>query len=111
MCTAAGRTRQLRTGLRIMAGEWKRNQAPPRVEERLLAAFRAQAGTFAPSKVRRMPRLAWAAALAAMLAIGVIVMRDRQPVRLATAQNLESAALGGTDGVEGATDDGFVPLP
>ena len=58
-----------------------------------------------------MPRLAWAAALAAMLAIGVIVMRDRQPVRLATAQNLESATLESTNVLEGATDDGFVPLP
>jgi hypothetical protein len=102
----------LRTGLRAMAGEWKRIQAPPPVEERLLAAFRAQAGTLPPSKVRRMPGLAWAAALAATLAIGVIVMRDRrQPTHLATAQNLESAALESTYGLEGAADDGFVPLP
>ena len=102
---------QLRTGLRAMAGEWNRIQAPLRVEERLLAAFRAQAGTLAPSKVRRMPGLAWVAALAATLAIGVIMIRDRhQPAHLA-AQNLESAALESADGLEGATDDGFVPLP
>src|SRR5262245_30825691 len=106
------RQNQLRAGLRAMAGEWNRIQASPRIEEGLLAAFRAQAGTLAPLKVRRMPGLAWVAALAATLAIGVIVMRDRhQPKHLATAQNLESAALESTDGLAGTTDDGFVPLP
>ena len=54
----------LAAGLRGGAAEWGRLKAPGRVEARLLAEFRGQAGLAAPPPVRRWwsPVLAWTAA-------------------------------------------------
>lgn len=106
------RGRELAKGLRAVAEDLDRLQAPTRVEARLLTAFRAQAGIAEPALTRRrwIPVLTWAAAFAAMLAVGVLVVRERQPEarRPAPARVIEVAeVLAGDD----ASDDGFVALP
>src|SRR5437764_9128379 len=72
------RQRELAGGLRTIAGYMDGIQAPPRVEARLLAAFREQSGMAGriTARPRWVPGLAWAAALAAMIAIGVLVVRE-----------------------------------
>ena len=58
---------------------WHVCRLRPRVEARLLTAFREQSGSprRAPVARRWFPAVAWAAALAAMLAIGVLLVRER----------------------------------
>jgi hypothetical protein len=111
----AGRHRELRSGLRALAAEREHVQAPPQVEDRLIAAFRAQAATRASerSRIRWIPAAAWAGAVAAMLAIGVLAVRDRLPQAKhpATTKNVELAVLENTRGFENGEDDGFMPLP
>jgi hypothetical protein len=112
----AGRMRrqqELTAGLRALAGTLDRLEAPPRVEARLVKAFRAQAGVSrAPVRTWR-PVLTWAAAFAAVLAIGVLVVRERTP-EAARPSNSNALILAGADASPAQFDpneDGFLPLP
>ena len=74
--------RALEAGLEAMGEEWRKLEAPPRVEVGLTAAFRAQTNF----QSRRSPRLpwwppvlAWASAAAAMIALGVFLIHGWQP--------------------------------
>jgi hypothetical protein len=103
------RRRELAAGLRAVAAGYHKLEAPARVEARLLAAFRTQSG-IAPVRARRpwIPALTWAAAFAAMLAIGMFLMHEREPeaARSTVSRSLERAAL------EMPSDfEGFIPLP
>src|SRR4051794_4158810 len=72
--------RELATALRTVAAGFQNRQAPPRVEARLLAAFRTHSGV-EPIRTRGrwIPVLTWVAAFATMLALGIFLMRERQP--------------------------------
>jgi hypothetical protein len=110
----------LAAGLRGVAAELNRLKAPGRVEARLLAAFRGQAGLVAPPPARRWwsPVLAWAAAavvvLAAFLLFAGRVRQSSAPYN--AAAGAEAAAVDWSAllpaeiaGEAGAGD--FIPLP
>ena len=110
----------LAAGLRGVAAEWGRLKAPGRVEARLLAEFRGQAGLAAPPPVRRWwsPVLAWtAAALVVAAAFLLFAGRVRQPRTPAnTAAGAEAAVTdwGAFLPAEMAGDASageFIPLP
>jgi len=113
------RQRELAGGLRTIAGYMDGIQAPARVEARLLAAFREQSGIAGRGKTRPrwVPALTWAAALAAMIAIGALVVRERPPeaARPSSARSVELAmieTMPTTPGaMETAAEEGFLPLP
>jgi len=118
-CAAcASRMRQqirLTAGMRALAAGMARTQTPSRVEARLLTAFRNHAGT--PREIGSwrhwIPAGMWAAAIAAMIAIGVFVVRDRtSEPRIPTPRHVELAVMeNGSGGPDGANEDGFLPLP
>ena len=109
------RQRNLAGGLRAVADTLGYLQAPPRVEERVLAAFRQQSGGLpAAARGRRwIPAAAWAAALAAMIAIGVLVIRQRQPeaTQPAPKGGMEVAMVEAPAVATGTDEEGFLPLP
>jgi hypothetical protein len=103
------REREVEAGLRAVAAGLRKLEAPPRVEARLMEVFRSQSG-IEPVRSRRrwVPWLTWAAAFAAMLALGVFLVRERQPeaARTPVARGVERAMLETPPEFEG-----FVPLP
>jgi hypothetical protein len=108
------RQRELAGGLRVLAEDMSRTGAPAGVEKRLVAAFRTHAGGGQASPVRRrwIPALTWAAAFAAMLAVGVMLMRDRtQEVQRVPAHRVEMAAAWNLVEPEAVDEEGFLPLP
>jgi len=107
----ARREQEMVAGLRAVAQGMRRMEAPPRVEARLLAAFRAQAvGPRARVRPRWIPVVSWAAAAAVVVAsIGLIGPRPAQSRR--TAEHVVAAA-GLDSGVpDTAIQEGFLPLP
>jgi len=109
-----GRQQQLAGGLRSMADSMARMGAPSRVETRLLAAFRAHAGTETMAQRRRwIPLATWAAAFAAMIVAGVFVVRSRTPEaeRPLPARHVELAMADTSSTLQAAIDEGFLPLP
>jgi hypothetical protein len=101
--------RELEAGLRAVAASCRKLEAPARVEARLLTAFRAQSGIPARRTERRwIPALTWAAAFAAMLALGFFLMQQREPeaARPAVARGVERASVEIPNDMEG-----FIPLP
>ncbi len=117
------RQRLLIASLRTVAAEWRSMEAPARVEAALVAAYRAQGGVRAPARRQWwLPVLSWAAAAAAMFALGVFLVRDRQPraesapAHRTAPAGLEWASLdwsAGADAHGDATgyDNDFIPLP
>jgi len=110
LCAARmARYGELDAGFRALAASGRRMEAPARVETRLLKEFRRQAGSEGHAPARRwVPLLTWAAALAAMVALAVFLVRPREPeaVRPAAHRNVELAMLRDRDDAEG-----FIPLP
>lgn len=114
----------LKQGLRAVAGKLRRIEAPARVEARLVAAFRAQSGIAASGsrsfrgRAPWMPVLTWAAAVAAVFALAVLLIRGRQPDLPAPAVsrgpelalNTMPAEFGNVDGAS-LVESGFIPLP
>lgn len=100
---------ELDAGFRALAAGFRRVETPPRVEARLLAAFRRQAGgeTHMPARCW-IPAATWAVAFAAMLALAAFLVRDRQPeaARPPVQRTVEVAVL-----QPQADSDGFIPLP
>jgi hypothetical protein len=124
----------LQKGLRAVAGQMSRIAAPPRVEARLTAAFRAHAELAAGGSqsirvrtrwmpiVKWVPAFNWAAAAAAMFVAAVFLsgglfVGNHQPelaspaawagVEVAVAGMPAEIEAGGTPVVE----NGFIPLP
>ena len=96
--------------LRSLGAELRAVQAPPRLEARLAAAFRARCGV----EIRRagprwLPVAAWASAAAAVLALALFLVRDRLP--RPPQRDAPVAVLAQDAGDWGETDSGFVPLP
>lgn len=116
LCAAhRARRRELAAGLRHVARNFSGIEAPARVEARLLKAFRAQNGV--PARLERRAWLAplgWAAAVAMVLAAGMMLTGARRPVApvvapAAIAQVEAAAAVNGEE--VGPEADGFIPLP
>jgi hypothetical protein len=107
------RQRRLASGLRSMAGDMRAVGAPPRVESSLIEAFRREMAPAAPRaiRVRWMPVLSWAAAVAAVIAMGVVVAPKRHAAIPATHHNAASTVELASLTDDGADDDGFIPLP
>jgi hypothetical protein len=109
-CTARmSRQKELHAGLRAVAAGERRTAAPDRVEARLLAAFRQQSGLPAHRiSGRWTPTLAWTAAIAAMLLLGVLLVRDcqPQPALVAASHSIEMASADSQGEFEG-----FIALP
>ena len=111
--------RRLAEGLRAAAGEWSRVEAPPRLEARLISAFRSHNGLAAGRRHQMWPALlAWAAAAAAVLALAFFLVRGRQPMpaqrRVPSAMELAALEPAGiADSIEDAADadNGFIVLP
>jgi len=101
--------------MRAVALDMARVEAPARVESRLLTAFREHSGSPSPAPAGRswFPAVAWAAALAAMIAAGVFVVRSREPeAQRPTPRRVELAMLDtSVSGLEAAMEEGFLPLP
>jgi hypothetical protein len=105
----------LSAGMRAMAASQSHIEAPLRVEARLVAAFRTNAGNPVPIHSRRrwIPAATWAAAIAAMIAAGVFVVRVREPeARRPVPRQVELAVTeSGGNSLEAAVEEGFLPLP
>jgi hypothetical protein len=107
--TRLQRQRELAAGLRSVAEGFHKLAAPPRVETRLLAAFRSHSGAEPIRRERRwIPVLTWAAAFAAMFALAFFLVRDRQPeaARTTVPRGMERASA-----ELPAELEGFIPLP
>jgi hypothetical protein len=107
------RQRRLMSGLRSVASDMRAVGAPPRVETNLLEAFRRERAPAAPRaiRVRWMPVFSWAAAVAAVIAMGVVVAPKRHAAVPATHRNAASVVALASLTDDGADDDGFIPLP
>jgi hypothetical protein len=108
------RQRRLVSGLRSMAGDMRAVAAPPRVEHHLMEEFRRQMAPAKPRaiRVRWMPAFSWAAAAAAVIAVGVWVAPQRHAATPATHHSNTSAVELASLADDGAADDdGFIPLP
>lgn len=115
------RHRTLAAGLGTVAAEWRWVEAPPRLESRLLAAYRAQ------SDIREMhsgwlPALVWASAVAATVILALLLSHGHRvperarPLRihasrtqLAGVQPAPAETTAETEAVAG--ENGFIPLP
>jgi hypothetical protein len=117
---SSGELDGLRAGLKALAADLRRVEAPARVEERVLAAFRER-GTkpVRPAPLPRrgwwFPLAAWATAAAAGTALGVFLMRDHSPARVhqPVRSVLQLAVVDPSAGAETVSgdDSGFIPLP
>lgn len=88
------RHRELEAGFRALAASSRRMEAPARVETRLLKEFRRQAGSETAGGSRRwVPVLTWAAALAAMVALAVFLVRPREPEAVRPAPHRVELAM------------------
>lgn len=108
------RQRLLASGLRTMADDMRAVAAPPRLEANLIETFRRE---MAPAgargfRIRWIPLFSWAAAAAAVVAMGVWVSAPRPHPAVPAAHHSPATAVelaAFTD--DGADDDGFIPLP
>jgi hypothetical protein len=104
-------------GLRSLAAQSRRTEAPPRVERRLLAAFRNEMGVVPAARGGAwFPVLTWGAALAATVTLALFLMHPRQPQQvhrpLRNGLELADAVVPYTVDVGvGLEETGFIPLP
>jgi hypothetical protein len=115
------RHRELGARLRGLGAEMRHVEAPSRVEKRLLAAFRGQAGfppTPAPRRAGWVAPAAWAAALAATVLAGFALFRGQQPqpTHRVVRNMIEVAALEPAESIDPAATlaegfEDFIPLP
>jgi len=133
-CAACGarwdRQQALRAGLKQLSAAMRAEEAPPRVEAGLLAAFRVQAGFdrrrgTSVSWVHSWwaPSLTWASAAAATVALAVVLMHGLHPVPASIAPlsaphriaspAVESASVPADQVDEDAygPDSDFIPVP
>jgi len=124
-CAACSAYRALAAGLRSMGEEWRKVEAPARVEAGLMAAFRVQVGAQGRNGVSRTwwtPVFAWASAAAATVALAIVLVRGYQPgpAKPSTvaaphraAQPIVQVAMTEADSDDDSTvfGDGFVRLP
>jgi len=105
---------RLAAALRIAAPELSNQEAPARVESRLLAAMRAQAGLkLIPRRPRWVDILTWASASAAIAVLAVFLIRDRPrvPERHIHPAAVELASAEPQPEIATAVESEFIPLP
>jgi hypothetical protein len=107
---------RLQAGLRALAADSRRTEAPARVERGLVAAFRSQHRQARRAEVRQwwIPVLSWAAAASLVIAAAVFLLRPHQPLPAhngtpGTVELAYKADAPDPNSAEG--DDGFIPLP
>jgi hypothetical protein len=105
----------LANGLAAVSAEWRRLEAPPRLESRLASAFRGNHGlAFRPRHSGIwVPILTWAAATAAIVALATFLVRERRPEpaqRRTPHRTVEMASYQAPD-FSIYTQNGFIPLP
>jgi hypothetical protein len=115
------RQRTLASGLRRLAADWRPVEAPARVESRLTAAFLGQAGltVLGPATRWWVPVATWAMATAAVVALAMFLVRDRQvvaPAHRTASSRVQLAAVEPpadfeTLGDASDTESDFIPLP
>ncbi len=117
------RQRALASGLRLVAEELRRVEAPARVETRLTAAFLGQAGLAVRRPASRrwwVPVVTWASAAAAVAALALFLARDRrpapEPAHRTARGSVQLAAVEPPADVEvpgewSGADTDFIPLP
>ncbi len=109
--------RTLVEGLRAVRPEWRREEAPRRLEGRLTSAFRSHNGLAARRSFAWAPLLTWAAASAAIILLAMFLLRGRppEPAQRRVPSRLQYANLQVPDAMSGLdalyTDAGFMPLP
>jgi hypothetical protein len=108
--------RRLVSALRAAAPELSSAQAPPRVESRLLSAFRAQLSLgLRPQHPLWVRLLKWTSAAAAVAVLAVFLVRDRAPVRVRQprqhAQELAVLGLPPAEGEFALPNAEFIALP
>lgn len=117
--------RALAAGLRSTMEDWRKIEAPARVEAGLMAAFRTQMGSRSRQVARPpwwAPVFAWASAAAAMVALGAALIHGYQPTqgrpgtvaapRHSSQTLVETAAFTDSDADdESVLGEGFVRLP
>jgi hypothetical protein len=116
--TLAGNRLKLAEGCRALARDWERLVPPPRVEAKLLAAFRGKAGIPAPPPARPWaPALTWASAAAATVAMALYLVGGHspqpRPAGRSTGSRVQLALAPAPDAVDPETGEaeGFIPLP
>jgi hypothetical protein len=128
------RQRQLQAGLRLVAAGCSSMAAPPRLEVRLRSAFRRHTGIESAAPAGRwlpqggiprrwiprpwIPVVTWASAFAAIFALAVFLVRDRQPeaahppARHAVELAAVESGTAESERTEPRSDfEGFIPLP
>lgn len=107
-----GEQHALRAGLKRLAAETVRRQAPPRVESNLLEAFRRQGGLEPKTADRRqlVVWLTWASAAAIVLAAALYLILGRQAARPGSQPNVQMA-MQQAAGDAAALDAEFIPTP
>lgn len=116
--------RVLAAGLQTLGGEWRKTDAPSRLEAGVLAAFRAQNSLALRQSAARAwwtPVVAWASAAAATVALATLLFRGYQPSATKpdsvaaphrTIQLASGTVLGADSDDDAAVlGEGFVHLP
>jgi len=108
------REQRVAAGLKALGVQWRRTEAPGRLERRLVQAYRREMGV-APRR-GWVPAVAWGAAVAATVLLAFFLMRSRVPqqVHRQPAAGMELAAADTPytiDVTPALSADGFIPLP
>lgn len=111
------REERVAAGLKALGAQWRRTTAPPRIERRLVEAFRVEMGA-APAHRRGAwaAVLTWGTAVAATvtLALVLVLVHGRQPQQThrpaRTGMEL-AAAETPVDVAPALSESGFIPLP
>ena len=114
-----GQQLELTAGFRALSGDLRHLEAPSRVAGRLRTAFRSQYGLQVERPVQRwwIPVFTWASAAAVVIALAMVLVRDRQPgaTRPPFPHGMELALLelpGEYDDAENViVPAGFIALP
>ena len=117
------REQALLLGLRIVQSDLRAIEAPPRLEDRLTAAFRGYAGLGAPAPAMGPPApwlqvVTWLASAAALAVMAVLLVpgSEPKPVRKAAPNAMHFAAAPNGPQVPAApqteiAEEDFIPLP
>jgi len=115
------RQRTLASGLRTLAADWQSVGAPARVESRVTKAFLGRAGLTVLDPAIRwwVPVVSWATATAAVVALAMFLVHDRQPATPAHRTNPSRVQLAAaeppvdleTPSDSSDADSDFIPIP
>jgi hypothetical protein len=112
-CAAAwARQQAVAAGLHCLAEEWRKVEAPARLESRVVAGFRMHAGSIAMRRGGHWAIVAGLSAVAALVLAAFLFVRTPEqprPVRRVSPTAVQLAAAEAPAAFE--ESDGFIPLP